>query len=157
MKTRQVIVSTIIAASLLASGAGLAQAGPDKLCDKGGKHAAFQGEHQSGIRPMQRLMEKLELDQAQRDQVTALMEEHRATIQDKREAMREIQRKMREAATAEAYDAEQVKQLARDKAALVAELSVQRSELMRDIYRQMTPEQQEKFRTLRGRHRHHDS
>ncbi|HES58234.1 MAG TPA: periplasmic heavy metal sensor, partial [Firmicutes bacterium] len=108
MKTRQVIVSTIMAASLLASGAGLAQAGPGKSCDKGGKHAACQGEHQRGARPMQRLMEKLELDQAQRDKVTALMEEHRAQIQDKREAMHEIQRKMREAATAETYDAEQV-------------------------------------------------
>lgn len=156
MRMKQIFVSSVMAASLLATGLGAAYASPGEVCDKGGKHASYKSDHhKQGGKHMDRLMDKLELDQAQRDKVSTALEKNRANMQEQRHAMRDIRRQMHEAATSEAYDTARVKQLAEKKARIGAELGMQRNKTFHDIYQLLTPEQQARFQSMKNKRQHH--
>lgn len=154
MKTKAVIISTILASSVLAGGIGLAQAGPDRVCLKDRQHADYS-QHRHAGRSGHGMLDKLDLEPAQRDKITALMQENRDQLKEQRQAMRELRRQMHQAVSSEDYDETTIQQLAEKKARLSTEMSVQRIGMLRQIYQQLTPEQQETFRSLRQRDRHY--
>ncbi|MDZ7661161.1 Spy/CpxP family protein refolding chaperone [Thiohalophilus sp.] len=156
MKMKQFIVTTVMTSGLLAGASTPALADNGDLCNKGGKHAAYK-DHKRGARPMQRLMEKLDMEQAQREQVEKIVTSRHDAMQEQRQAMRDIREKLRQIVTSDEYDAAKVKQLAEQKARLAGEMTLQRTRMMHNIYQQLTPEQQKKLQAMRGQHRHHKS
>ena len=154
MKTKVVILSTILAGGVLAGSLGLAQASPYRFCLKDRQHADYS-QHRHAGKSMHGMLVALDLEPAQRDKIKAIMQENRDQLKDQRQAMRELRQQMHQSISSEDYDETKVQQLAREKARLSGEMSVQRIVMLRQIYQQLTPEQQETFRSLRQRD-HHD-
>lgn len=150
MRMKHIIGITVITVGLSA-GASLALAKSGEVCDKGGKHAT-SGHHKPGHNPMQRMMEKLDMDQTQRDNVSTIVEEHRDKMKEQRQSMRDLHRQLHRITVEDNYDEAKARQLADRKARLSADMTVERTRMIHKIYRQMNAEQQEKFRTLRNRH-----
>lgn len=158
MEMKFFAVNTVIAISLLAGGTTLALATGGEVCDQGAKQATYHppGHDDTPMRrrPMHQLMETLDLTPGQQEQIKNIVAEQRNELVKKRQALREIRQKLYSAASREDYDAAQVKQLIDEQSRLAATMTRQRTDMMQKIYRQMTPQQQAKFQSIRHRYRH---
>ena len=150
MKQRNRIMASLAAVSLLMSGTAIVQA--DKTND-GQAHtrpANFHPGHTG--RHHQHLLEHLGLDASQRKQAEALLQASRDALQDKRKRMRDIRQQLREATLSDEYDADRVKQLAKQKARLITEITEQRSHTFNRIYQLLTAEQKQHLGDRRNKH-----
>ncbi|MDR9435645.1 MAG: Spy/CpxP family protein refolding chaperone [Thiohalophilus sp.] len=154
MKMKPFAVNTVIAVSLLAGGSTLALATGGEVCDKGAKQAAYNSPGRDE-KPMHRVMETLDLSQAQREQIKHIVAGQRGELQNKRQALRNIRHQLYTAASGDNYDAARVNQLIEQQSRLAADMTRQRTDMIQKIYRQMTPQQQAKFQSMRHRYRHH--
>ncbi len=154
MKMKPFAVNTVIAISLLVGGTTLALSADSEVCDKSAKQAAYNSPGRSE-KPMHRLMQTLDLKPGQREQIKHIVAGQRGELLNKRRALQDIRQKLYRAASRDDYDAAQVKQLIEQQSALAADMTRQRADMMQKIYRQMTPQQQAEFQSMRHRYRHH--
>jgi protein CpxP len=103
-----------------------------------------------------RLTEKLDLSEAQKQEVQKLLEANREQAQGLRGQMKELRRQMRQAMQPKTFDEKTLRRLAADKAKIQTELMVGRARTHSEIYALLTSEQQEladlacKLRRLQG-------
>jgi protein CpxP len=92
----------------------------------------------------------LDLTEAQRTQVRAVMESHRAEFEAQAQKLGPARRALHEAVTAETLDESAIRQRAADVAALEADGAVLRARVHGEIWAVLTPEQQQKARDLKA-------
>tara|TARA_R110002074_G_scaffold373069_3_gene548883 strand:+ start:36210 stop:36659 length:450 start_codon:yes stop_codon:yes gene_type:complete len=144
MKKRNVIISGILAASLLSMGVvGLAQA-----CD--GRDGPKRGHHGD---KMMKVMEKLDLSAEQQGAIQKIRDEQGSKMKSTRAAMQGIRKALHEQTQTETFNADEVRKLADAKARIVADMTVQRIETMYRIHKELTPEQIAKMKKMKE-HRH---
>jgi len=153
MKKCNLIISSVLSAGMLTIGsAGIAYAygGPDGPGGPGGAPCGpgeFRNHHrgpdsEARKERMNYMMNRLELDQQQREAIKKIRDEQMAKMRTKRDEMKKIREAIREQAFAEKYDAAKVRELADAKAKLMSDMMVERMETMNRI-RQLLTEQQE--------------
>jgi protein CpxP len=157
MKKRNIVLSTILAASLLTvAGAGIASADSHRHCGFGhhGHHAGAMfgggGMHRGA---MPHMFKRLNLTDAQRDQVFKIMYAAMPAKHDKMKQLRDGRRALHDAAMASNYDAAKVRALADAEAKTIADLMVLRTETFHKVLGVLTPAQREQLGKARG-HRH---
>ena len=174
MNKRNKIIAAVVAIS------GLAVAVPfvahadsaGAACDGGrhGGHHRMFGEHggidQGG--PMggsERVLKRLDLSEAQRDQIFELRHAQAPQMRAKWKEARSARGALRELAWSGDYDAGKAAELARQGADAMAEIAGMRAKLQADIYQLLSPEQRTRLAEMRatqGRdedgpmRRHHD-
>jgi len=103
-----------------------------------------------------RLTEKLDLSEAQQQEVQKLVEANREQAQGQHQQLMELRRQMRQAMQPKTFDEKTLRKLAADKAKIQTELMVGKARTHSKIYALLTPEQQEladfacKLRRLQG-------
>lgn len=102
------------------------------------REPGFDRHHHRG---MMKAVWQLDLSEEQQEQIRALMEQKRETFREQMLAKRETRKALREAITAEPYDAARVQQLAEAKGAAVTERILKRAETSQQIRALLTPEQ----------------
>ena len=159
MSNKSVILGSVLAASLLGlSATGTALAVPD-AGPAHGQRAAYEhyGRHHEGGLP--RVFERLNLTQEQRDKISQIMDGSKQARQEKRKALWESRKALRDQAMAETYDAQRVQELADQQAKLQAELTVMRTETFHNVYSVLTPDQKKSLAEMqkqwKGQHRRH--
>lgn len=148
MYKRNVIAATALAVSVLGLSAGAAvSARPFGDCGSNSEayHARFGAPDVRQERHLQHLMKKLDLTEAQRDQVFAIMHGKRPMVREKMKALRAGRRALKDLAMTENYEPEQVRELAEAQAELQTELMVMRTTTFNAVYGLLTPKQREKL------------
>ena len=149
MKHKKLIIGSTLGVGLLAlSTVTLLQARPIGSCEPGARHAMFQSEHGRHAGPM-KMLRKLDLTEEQQDKVFELMHEQKPIMRDKMKEMRQTRQVIHDAVMSEAYNAEQINQLADQQGKMVAEMIKMRTNNFNQIYSILTPEQKEKAREMR--------
>lgn len=151
MKTsRKLLIATLLSAGLVTAGG---------LVFAHGKGGGWHGEGPPTERMMERMSEKLGLDEQQQASIRALIEEHRPLMRENREAMRENRRELRDLVRGDAFDEAALRSLAAEQGDRVTDRIVERSLMMRAVRDVLTPEQQaeaermmERFGERHGRH-----
>jgi protein CpxP len=157
MKKR--ILLTVLCGTLVLGTGWVAMAAPGAGRDRG--DASMRGKGmtcQKNVRQdhWARLTEKLDLSQAQQQEVQKLTEANREQAQGLRSQMMELRRQMRQAMQPKTFDEKTLRKLAADKAKIQTELMVGKARTHSKIYALLTPEQQEladlacKLRRLQG-------
>lgn len=93
---------------------------------------------------------RLDLNDAQREEVRGIMGTHEAAFRAVAQRMGEARRTLDEAVNAETFNEPLVRQRAADVAAIEADAAVLRAQVHRDVFGVLTPEQQQKARDLRA-------
>lgn len=140
MKKRNWIIASLLAGTLCVAGVAQACGGP-------GGHD--RGDHK-GDRIMH-VMKKLDLTKEQRQTIRNIKNDSRDQMEAKRDEMSDIRKALREQGSSETYDADNVRELADAKAKVMADITVQRIESMRQIRKELTPEQLEKLDNIKDR------
>lgn len=92
----------------------------------------------------------LDLTETQREQVKATMESHKAEFDAQRDKAIAARKALNDAVTAETFDEGAVRQKAADLALVEADGAVLRAKVHAETWALLTPEQQQKARTLRS-------
>lgn len=92
----------------------------------------------------------LDLTEAQREQVKATMDAHKATFDAQRDKLVAAHKALNEAITAGTFDEATVRQKAADLAVLDADGAVLRAKVYSEVWALLTPEQQTKAKTLQA-------
>lgn len=143
MKKRNLILSTVLATGILSVGAiSVASA-----C--GGPGGGFGGQGHGN--KMMHMVEKLDLSKQQRTSVWKIMDQQKDNMRTNREQMYTIHKALRDAAAAQNYDQDKVRELANQKASMMSDMIVQRTQTMNQIRKLLTPEQLEKFNNMQDR------
>jgi periplasmic protein CpxP/Spy len=150
-KPRKILIATLL-------GAGLVVAGGAALAHKGGWHEG--GRHGEGPRMermMERMAERLELDEQQQASIRTLIEEHRPLMQENRQAMRDSRRELHDLVRGDAFDEAALRSLAAEQGERMAGMIVERGLMMRAIRDVLTPEQRAEAEQMleRRMERHH--
>lgn len=136
---KRLITSVLLSASLLTGTAAYAGPGYD---------------HHSGKNHVQYLAKKLDLTDEQK---TAIEEIHRAhggmDKKAKKQHRRELMRSFSELDPAAADYSERVAEIAREEAEKVEQVIIKRGEIHAKVYAVLTPEQREKFKTMKAKHK----
>ncbi len=148
------ISSVVLAGALMATSYLAAQPMDCDMFDKGYRpghmmhKSGFDRSHHRG--PMQAVWQ-LDLSDEQQEQLSALMLEKRKGLRERMLAKRETRTALREAISAEPYDAERVKQLAQAQGAAVTERIIKRAETRQQIRALLTPEQLAELDEMRSK------
>lgn len=123
---------------------------------RGDRHG-LMGDAMKMVHRLERAAEALDISDTQMDQILSVVDSARPEFRDLRRAMRDNRKAIKEASTADQYDADQVAALAADHGELAARLIVLGSQVRHDIHSQLTTEQRSKLaemkeRRKRGRH-----
>ena len=105
----------------------------------------FRGRHR-GMCPgnrLARMARKLDLTEAQQEQVRAIQDSEREKTAPFRQQLAETRKKIREAIEAEPFDEETVRSLAKRRSEMRVELEVSRARTRSRIHALLTPEQRE--------------
>ena len=148
MNKRNVIAATVLAVSVLGVSAGAAvSTRPVGDCGShsGAYHARFGHPQIPQERHLQQLMNKLDLTEAQRDQVFAIMHQKRPVLRETMKALRAGRRALKDLAMTENYEPEQVRERAQAQAELQIELMVMTSKTFNEVYGLLTPQQREEL------------
>lgn len=158
MKKR--ILMTVLCGTLLLGAGSVAMAAPGAGRNMGdgpmrGKGMACQ----KNVRQdhWARLLEKLDLSQAQQQEVQKLTESNREQAQGLHAQMTELRRQMRQVMQPKSFNEKTLRKLAAEKSKIQTELMVGRASTHSKIYALLTPEQQEladlacKLRRLQGK------
>ena len=93
---------------------------------------------------------RLDLSEAQREQVRGVAGTHAASFRAIGERARAARRALNEAISGEAFDEATIRQRAADLAAVDADAAVLRARVHQEMFALLTPEQQQKARDLRA-------
>lgn len=128
----------------LAAPAALAQpAEPARFQQaRGGPHGHHGGE---------RWLRRLDLTEAQRDQVFKIFHEQAPARREQMKAARSASQELREAALAPSFDRARAQALAEAHARALAALQLMRAESMSRVFALLTPEQRDKLQQMRRR------
>ena len=154
------ILLTVLCGTLLLGTGWVAMAAPGAGRDRG--DAPMRGKGmvcQKNVRHdhWARLTEKLDLSEAQQQQVQKLVEANREQAQEMHSQMMELRRQMRQAMQPKTFDEKTLRKLAADKGKVQTELMIGKARTHSKIYALLTPEQQEladlacKLRRLQGK------
>lgn len=136
-------VLTGLAAICLVAAPVLAQGGPM------GQGPNPHGPHDPGMM-IRHMADQLELTEAQRDQVRAILEQNKAANQGNREAVRLAHEALAELLHAETFDEVAIRAVADDLAAAQTEMLLSHAWIVRDLRGVLTPEQLEEFQQMQG-------
>ncbi len=163
MKRRNAIIGTLLAGSVATlTLSGIAFASPDKgfdghRCERGASmHGGMHGgmmKH-AGAR-LHRMLAKLDLSDAQRDQVFNIVYKQIPELRAKKIALRKGRLALREASQSDDYDAQRIRKLADAQAKILSELMVIRAETFHKVSAVLTPEQREQLRQMQARRMAH--
>jgi Spy/CpxP family protein refolding chaperone len=149
MKKRNIVLSTILAGSVLSVAAvGIANADPSGGCGARGHHASMH-EGRMGHGGFGHMFKRLNLTEAQRDQIFQIRYAQKPAMRAKMKELRSGRQALRAAATAENYDAQKVQTLAQAQAKTLADMMVMRTETSHKIYAVLTPEQRQQLSQMR--------
>ena len=142
--TRRIAVT--MGAALMAAGLTtgvLAQDGEDRGAGRGPRHQAGAG------------LKGLDLTDAQRQQIQDIRQSHRDEMRQAGERLRAAHRAQREAAMATPADEGRIRATSQGLADALTEMAVLRAQVHQQVLSVLTPEQQERAKTLwseRGQH-----
>jgi Spy/CpxP family protein refolding chaperone len=151
MKKRNLIISSILAGSMLTIGTvGIVHA-----YDGSGGGPEYFERHRQEYRAqhdarMAYMANQLELDQKQREAISKIRDEQDKKTKAKMDEMLKIRDAMREQARAEKYDAAKVRELADAQAKLMSDMMVERVETMNRIREQLTKDQAARMEQMRS-------
>ena len=144
------VLSPYIRSFLLASGLALGVAGTgaiaQQVADSGGYHQVRGGGHGP-----ERLARRLDLTDAQRDQVFKIFHEQAPAIREQMNAARTAGRELRQSAMSGNFDRARARQLADAQAKAMSEVALMRADGMSRVVAILTPEQRQKLEQLRER------
>ena len=132
------LLAAVLAAASLALAVPAAQAHPE----------GFQGHERRGD---MRFMRRLDLTDAQRDQVKKIFEQQAAAMRERMEAARTAQQELRAMAMSPNFDSGRARDLADTAAKAHADAAVIRAEGMSKVFALLTPEQRAKVEQARER------
>ncbi len=92
-----------------------------------------------------RVVQRLDLSAEQRAQVRGILERHRSTVREEREALRAGRRVQFEAVHEEAFDEEKIRAAAAGAARAHADLAVTRARISSEVRALLTPEQRQEL------------
>jgi periplasmic protein CpxP/Spy len=152
MKKRNIVLTTVLAGSVLTLAVtGVVTASPRGDCGQGfaaPRSAMFHGGGRHG-HGMGLLARRLNLTQAQRDKIFKIRYDAQPAMRDKMKALRQSRLALRDAATSDTYNAEQVHKLAQAQANVMADLIAMRTEIRNRVYHVLTPDQQAQVKQWR--------
>ncbi|MCW9025020.1 MAG: Spy/CpxP family protein refolding chaperone [Gammaproteobacteria bacterium] len=143
MKKRNWIISSVLAGSIITIGA----VGVTQAC--GGQGGLFRGDHRGD--KMIHVMKGLDLTKEQRQSIRSIRNEQRDKMGEQQDAMMDIRKSLREQAHSDSYDVTKVRELADAKAKIMADMTVQRTETMNRIYKELSPEQRAELDSYKER------
>ncbi|HQU16888.1 MAG: Spy/CpxP family protein refolding chaperone [Gammaproteobacteria bacterium] len=155
MKKRNIVLTTVLAGSVLAlSAAGMATAIGDPHCGHAGfeRHAHRDGGFRHRGAAFGYMLRQLDLSDAQRDKIFKIRYAQEPALREKFKELRKGRDALRAAALSEPYRAEQVLALAEAQAKTMGALIAMRMETIHRIYRVLTPEQ--RMRVARWQQHH---
>jgi len=141
MKKRNLIIASVLAGSLFS----VAAVGAANACNSQSGHRDGHGHGGK----MMHMMKNLDLTEKQSETIRSIKKEQNEKIQSTRANMKEIRKSLHEQAKAENFDAAKVRELADAKAKLMADMTVMRTETMHRIRKELTPEQVDKFDSMK--------
>ncbi len=106
--------------------------------------------HKGCHRGMHRFLEKLNLTDAQKEQVRSIMTEERAKMKPLKDKLKEGHKEMQAATKDGAFDEAQVRSIASKQASTITEMMVIRQRIKTRIYKILTPEQRAEAQKLRN-------
>lgn len=157
------IASTLLVSSLVLGGFAVANADNDryergdryeqnerydkheyrgKYCNKHGKKSGYR---------MERMIEQLDLNDAQEKQVHSIRDNYRPKMKALREDMKETRKQLRETMHAETIDQEKVNKLAQTMGQLKTNKIMLRAEMSTEINKVLSKEQREELKNLKKR------
>jgi len=145
---------------LLASSLVLADPQTDSYLKDGGKgchHGARSGKMEDKGQYWEKMADDLKLTTEQRALVKVAVEKAKPRIADLKERMQTNRKALRELGQAGIGDESQLRALARERGNLVADLTVQRSQMRDDIRQILTDTQREQMKQIREKYRHEHS
>lgn len=157
MKTKTAVTITalivLLAGGLMFQGLSSANANDFSRRDNyaAGPHKA--GKHDRG----ERMAKILGLSDEQQEQIRAIHQEERATVEPLRKSLHDQRQQMHAATGAETFDETAVRALAAEQAEIQAELMVERARTENRVQAVLTPEQRElsaRIRSMRQEERH---
>jgi Spy/CpxP family protein refolding chaperone len=107
-----------------------------------GQMIAVPDTSQRLLRRLDRIADRLELTDSQREQVASIMRTHRAGSAALRQQLAEYRRQIREASLSASFDESAVRALTEKEAEAIASLSASRAVMINKIYAVLTPDQQ---------------
>ena len=105
----------------------------------------------SGEHMLKFFTDKLNLTDAQQEQAKAILQKERTTLKPLMQQSRQMEQQLHQFAEG-AYDETKVRTLATQKAAVEAELAVQRTRIHNELFQLLTPDQQSKLKELEATH-----
>jgi Spy/CpxP family protein refolding chaperone len=149
MKKSGLIISGLLATSFLGLGS-VASAGPCGNFGGGPGGPGGMG-YMSGMKAHHRgfgminMMQQLDLNKEQRQAIRDIVDTQRNQMRDRRDQLVDIRQALHDQVSSDSYDAAKVRELADQRAKIMADMMVQRSETMNKIRKQLTTEQREKL------------
>jgi len=101
----------------------------------------------------ERLFDRLDLTDDQREEIEALIADHRDATKDRADQMRARRMEMMELIQADGVDEAAIRDAAAASAQAEADLAIERAKLRQQIHQVLTPEQREQADALRQQHR----
>jgi periplasmic protein CpxP/Spy len=154
MTKRKSIVGAFLLASSIALAVPLvAQAGPGMGGGMGSCGVSMHrgaGMDGSGRGGMMRMLKGLDLTDAQRDQIFELKHAQMPKMREQMKVVRDLRNQLREAATADSYDAARVKVLTEQQSVAMATMMQSRIAGERAVYELLTPEQRDMLKKKRA-------
>ena len=112
---------------------------------RGGGGFQHRGGPMGDRSPVDRLAERLDLGEEQREAIEAIFEDFRDDLQLRGQAVRDAHRALADATAAEILDEDAIRALGQELGAAQAEMAITRAQKHQQIRQQLTPEQQELF------------
>ena len=100
-----------------------------------------------------RIAERLNLSEAQKDQLRSIVDSQREDMRGYRDRARDARQAMQAAVTADTLDEGLIRARAADLAAIESDLAVARARIRADVFRILTPDQQAQAREAREKMR----
>ena len=145
---RNLLIAGGLAAGVAGAGAFAQERAPAGEPGMREVHGMHQHEMRGGG---QRWLRRLELTEAQRDQVFKIFHEQAPAMREHAKAAREASRELRAAAASTSFDRARARTLADAQAKAIAEMAFLRADAMSRVVAILTPEQRQKLQELRER------
>jgi protein CpxP len=139
-------IAAVLVGGSLAVALPAVQAQP---ADRAGHMHQMRGDHHRG--EGMRFMRRLDLTDAQRDQVKKIFEAQAPAMRERTEAARKAQQELRAMALSPNFDSARARELADTSARAHADAAVLRAEGMSKVFALLTPEQRAKIEERRER------
>ena len=145
-RNKLIIASALLIGTISAGGVAFGE----------GRH---HGGHGLGFGPgperIERMAERLDLSDEQRDAIRAIVDKARPSFREYGDNLRDNREKLRELAQTENADQTAIRTLADAQGDTMADMIVLRTDVMREVRAVLTPEQREELKNRRSHHGRH--